>query len=638
MGRYDDRIAGLSKTLSYWPADDPSGQLRDLVGGRPTSVVGAGVGYGLAGPVRSSRAISGNGAGAGQNNISVPHTVAFVSSAIEAECWRYTPAAGQRSVHMYKQLGAGAHGYSLRIYANGSVELSLITTGGTFIAASPPGIVPGGQWSMVSLSLALAAGLGSAIAYVNGVAAVIVLTSGTMTNNAGVMSLVYSAGADDLAAPACRFAVYSSNLTNAERVGNYKAGTEEPVASVRKRPRRQLAWALCNRAGNVLEEITQRTKGEVEIELNGARRAACGISLEDPAAAKAVAFASRLKVWLSGAIIFNGLLTAPKWGEDHAVEIAAVDPSAQLAYGYTKALAKASQVDQSQIIWDLIAHKSARDVVMGDPYGSGIIRGLTPASYLRDRFYPDGAQIWEAIVALSEISNGVDFELQPLDRTDGVCAQLNTYFPWQGADRSGSVVLAYNTQEMNASAFTHEPGQITTYAVFGGQAQEGSPAPGWIAWDPAAIPSQGVWEHFESLPDTRYTAQLREYAEGLVATRSMPVDFFDVTPVVEAGGTAQAWTRDANGLYTQQDGDHFSIPPPFGPLESGGAYWIGDQIRAIAREGTMERDLVGRVTYAKITEVGEHLDALAVELSCAPNVYGRSVSGVATTVTTEDFS
>jgi hypothetical protein len=402
-----------------------------------------------------------------------------------------------------------------------------------------------------------------------------------------------------------------------------------------------LEWALCSVLGEEISSLDQRSGGEVEIELNGARRARVTVSLEEEAAERALAFASTLKVWLNGVLIFFGPVNLPRQlGGDRTMELAAVDLSERLARSYTGPLFAKSQlaVDQSEIIGRLVDYANVLAVALGSPGGtSGIIRGSLPASTARDRFYPDGSELWASIVAMSEVSNGPDFELEPLDRTDGVYCRLNTYVPFQGSDKTAECVFTFNTQENNASDFTYEPGggEIVNRAIFAGQAQEGEPSPAWVAWHPASIAENGLWDHFEALPDVKYTAQLQEYAETLVATRARPVDFFDLTPAVEAGGGAQGWVRDGEG-WGLRDAE-YAVPPPFGPPAAGGAYWIGDEIRAIGRDGGLDRDVVGRVTYAKLSEVGEHGQLLATELTCAPHIDASGVSGSATTVSTEDL-
>ena len=81
-----------------------------------------------------------------------------------------------------------------------------------------------------------------------------------------------------------------------------------------------LDWAICDVEGNVLEPITQRISAEVEIELNGPRSARVVASVEEEAAAAAVAFGSTIKVWMNNHIIFNGPMTLPRWlGEDRGL-------------------------------------------------------------------------------------------------------------------------------------------------------------------------------------------------------------------------------------------------------------------------------------------------------------------------------
>ena len=633
MARYDDLISARAKTVAYWPLDDLAGNARDVKAANPATTIGSGIARQQPGPVRNALGYKGDNTA--NARISVPHAAALngPGSALELEFWvKFTGDAAQ----YFEKLGT--HSYRLQIQASGLVVPILTTSGGTFFPASAAGALRSGEWALINVSWSA----NVLNTYVNSVLVSTGATSGTLTNNTAALELFSQTAGQYVNETALRFAIYNAALTDAERLESYKVGLYELPRAPRRRPRRQLSWALCDSHGAVVTELSQRTDGQVEVELNGARRASVEVSLEEKAAAKAKAFASRLKVWLAGEPILNGALINPQWKADgRTVELAAIDQSEQLANAFTKGIAKQAQVDQSEILWQLIKHVNDAGAFWGavPAGGTGIIAGSLPPSYLRDRFFPDGANVWDEIVALSEITNGVDFELQPLDRTDGTYAQLNTFFPWQGNDRTADVVLAYNTQEANAVDFTHEPGggELVNFAIFSGQAQEGAPAPAWIAWHTASIAANGIWQHFESLPDVKYTAQLREAAETLVATRAQPVDFFDVVPAVEAGGSALGYYRDANGLW-RQDGRAYSVPPRFGPPASGGEYWIGDEITAIARDHGMRRQLVGRVTFARLSEVGDDAGQLAVEISCAPRIDAAGVSGVSTTVSTEDFS
>lgn len=416
------------------------------------------------------------------------------------------------------------------------------------------------------------------------------------------------------------------------------------------RPAR-LRWALCDRLGAVLSDLPRRKVGgrEVEINLNGQRTARVGLHLDEVDAALALPFARSLKVWLDEALIFFGPITLTRfsgYGGDiggvggsvagRSVEIFATDPSVRLIQAFTHGFAFQQQIEQSEIMWRLVAHANDRAVAAGVP-GPGVVRGTTPAVILRDRFYPDGKQIWQALGEMTEVLDGPDLELEPLDRADGVYAQLNTYWPWQGTDRTATVIFEHNVGRHNAGDFAWEPGggEIVNYAVFGGQGVEGQASPAWVAFQPESMTEHGIYEHFQAMADVTRTQTLREHAEGLVAARAYPVDFFDVTPTVEEGGIAVAYRRDQYDQLTRL-GEGFGVPPRFGP-PGFGDYWIGDEIRAIGRHKPgLDVELVGRVVTAKLNELDS--GSIAVELACAPRIDAAGIEGFAATVSTENLA
>lgn len=632
MSKYDDLIIASSKCVAYWPLDDVGGAAIDRKSGTYNATgIGSGITRAQPGPV--SQALSYKGDNSANAQVRVPSSAALNGPGTTFELEFWVQFNGDQQQFFEKN---GTHSYRIQIQASGLI-IGILTTGsGTYTAISSAGAVRSGEWAMVSMVWAS----NLLIVFVNNVVAAATGTAGSHTTNTAALDLFSQTAGQYVNDYATRFALYNAGLTNAERMSHYRTGNFEAIVFSRQRAARSLSWALCDRSGNQLTDLPARTGGSVEIELNGPRRASVTASLEEDVARLAMAYGTVLKVWLAGTIIFAGQVNLPRWvGRDREIELNAVDASERLANSYTKGFAKQTSIDQAEIMWRLIAHAQTLHSLLSG--GSvGVVRGETPNSYLRERYYADGKQIWEALQEMSQVTNGPDFELMPLDRTDGVYSQLQTYFPYQGYDRTDTCIFTFNTQENNAVDFTSEPGggKIINFAIYAGQAIEGEPAPAWQAYHADSIAKYGVFQHFEALPDVKYTATLQEYAEMLVAVRAEPVEFFDLVPAVEAGSSADGYYRDSNGLWVKQSVSSYGIPPPFGPVESGGHYWIGDEIRAIGRDHGLRKDVRGRVTFARISEVGEHGDQLGVELTCAPTIDAAGVTGAATTVSTEDFS
>jgi hypothetical protein len=145
----------------------------------------------------------------------------------------------------------------------------------------------------------------------------------------------------------------------------------------------------------------------------------------------------------------------------------------------------------------------------------------------------------------------------------------------------------------------------------------------------------GVYSRTKSSPDTRDLEVLRRRAEDYVARHSRFVNFVDVTPSIEQGGTAVGYKRDAEGHYDLIQGVSFGVPPSFGPGERFD-YWIGDEITVRAKEqfkvpldrlpGQPESDIYCRITDAHLEEVDEAAN-VAVTLTTTPEIHHADVSG-----------
>lgn len=220
---------------------------------------------------------------------------------------------------------------------------------------------------------------------------------------------------------------------------------------------RRLTWELLDPKGSRLAELKQRHPGaEVAIALNGKRTAQITLSLEDPAAELIRPFDRFLRVYLQNFLLFAGPIVVPRFDLSTAagsavagegVEVSAVDPSIRLAQSFTKDFARQTQIDQAEIMRRLMEHAdrnatppASQGLPPGDIPHHGIVRGGWTGpftSILRDRSYPDGKQIWEALVEMSDVIGGPDFALTPVDaHGPGIWAQLDTHYPQQGTDKT----------------------------------------------------------------------------------------------------------------------------------------------------------------------------------------------------------
>lgn len=399
----------------------------------------------------------------------------------------------------------------------------------------------------------------------------------------------------------------------------------------------QLTWALCDAQGKRLAEIRERDGGSVTIPLNGIRTAVVNFSIEERAAALAYPLGVILKAWLGERIIFCGPILQPRIASELAtpsagsVEINAIDPGIYLQRAFVQSMPAMDNELQAEIMSRLMEEADASPAEKNNGIlGHGIIDGnLNSGNKRRDRNYPDGKNIWEAMEQLSKVNSGPDFELEPLDRDDRTFARLNVYHPDQGSDRTERVRLQYGLGQHTAGDFTFEPdgSEVTNRATVVGQAKKGKRAPAYVAQVKESMRLFGIFERFEAIPDTDRVARLQSRAEALVASRAFPIEWFDVTPAVEIGGAAYGWARDASGAPVQLDGS-YGVPPRFAP---DGDYWVGDRIRTDARVGEVDLSLDGRITDATIQEIDKAGNVM-VDLTLAPLRIHGDVSGFETEV------
>lgn len=370
-----------------------------------------------------------------------------------------------------------------------------------------------------------------------------------------------------------------------------------------------LSISVCNLDGEVLVPVLERRQTSIDVALNGQRFAKFRVSVEDAAAAAIAPLKTLVKVKLGTSLLFNGpILTAPL--EDEALSVSAVDPSHRLARAYVNGLAPFEDEDQSEILAQLVEHADASASELADDVRShGIIRGTLPATRDRKRDYPDGKNIWEALVEMSEVIGGPDFELEPLDRTDGVVAQLNTA-QRLGTDRTSQIRFEHAFGIDNVSELRpEESGEIINRAIVAGKSRKGKKPDAWKAELRDSMRAYGIHESFEVASDIKEIQTLRDHAEAVVAASAYPLTFFTLTPRVE----------DSEGV------------PAFGP---DGDYWVGDTIGVESRQGLVERSLTGRITDATISEV-EATGEVQVALTCEPHLISGGITGEKIAVKTD---
>lgn len=394
-----------------------------------------------------------------------------------------------------------------------------------------------------------------------------------------------------------------------------------------------LDWRLCDLYGREISALRDDTGAQISIGLNDRRTAQLPVSFDDAAASKILPLQTVLKARWHDEPHFSGVVLKPAYrGRDRRVTVSAIDPSIRLQNffigmrtdgvplaGANNGTLSYLQIDQSQIL-NLLASTAQPTVteLNSGVWPTGIATGtLAPTSVLRDRTYEMGKQIWEAMTQLSGVAAGIDFELDPVDRTDGVLTQLNTYYPQQGVDRSDNVIFHFGWGLNNASDFTWEPSGdvVKNRSIHVGQLDNTTGVqPSATRHNLDSQTGMGIYGEYVGESDVVLTSTLDEHALGSVLAYGWPVDFFDIIPVQDDG---EGWYRDADGTLRRSN-SKYGVAPRFG---KNADYYIGDVIRVVARDKPgLDVDLAGRVVSATLQSTSS--GATVVAIKCAPIIGG----------------
>lgn len=400
-----------------------------------------------------------------------------------------------------------------------------------------------------------------------------------------------------------------------------------------------LDFELLDRNQKVLTRLdNRRAGGRVEIGLDAARRGFCPLSLEDPAFGLTSAVDTVLRVTLKDDDWSKTLLAArvlvPEQGstlEQEQLGLNAADSFVQLekalirsVVGSTWEARTFAATDQSQIMWALIEAAVTH----------GIIKGTLPTSVKRDRTYVPGKEVGAALLEMSQVIGGPDFELEPVDASDGTLCRFNTYYPRQGSDLSADVVFVYGAKPSTATSFNYAPGGdgivnrvVVIGAPLNNEGEEDNPFvifPSYVAEHAGSIAKHGVWEQVVQLEDVTEGATLQAHAEAIIAANAEPIPYFDFVAAPE----------QASGEIVGSDG----VPPRFGR-----DYWVGDTVACHAYLGATENEygepvdengdavepleVTGRITDATVVELES--GQVAVKVSCSPEVSSTGITGEA---------
>jgi hypothetical protein len=171
-----------------------------------------------------------------------------------------------------------------------------------------------------------------------------------------------------------------------------------------------------------------------------------------------------------------------------------------------------SSVTQGQIVADLIAHAQAA------PGGSlGITNGPLDATVSRDRTYDPGENIFEAIVNLSKIIDGIAWDI---NADLELIVKRQNDFPTQVQP----VVLGVTARTMERPSSAE---QFANAAIVTGNVEATVPA--LAATVDVATDPRGRWERFVSIGQETNQTALQERADGLVLESLSPVSTWTVS-------------------------------------------------------------------------------------------------------------
>jgi hypothetical protein len=392
-----------------------------------------------------------------------------------------------------------------------------------------------------------------------------------------------------------------------------------------------LTWELTDLRQNVIATLDDRDAGaQVTVGRNVARTATLGLDLDDPAAQLASVGETLLRCLAPGwsRPLFVGRVIQADIsynGQSADLKLSAADPLYHLerclVFG-TAAMSPAaetfityfSDTDPSTMIASLIASTADN--------GHGIVTGSldTSAANLKLGF-PAGMTVAEAIRSIAGLDGAPEFELAPVAAGDGTLAELNTYHPHQGTDKSAEIVLRIGSGvEDELLGFEVSPSMagFTNRYVTIGDAPPGATAtssisgsskvyprhPAYRASHQGLIDRYGVWESTESLPGSAVSSLLLKVARAAVAANANVLTGYRVT----------------------LDPD---LAPTFAPE---GDFWLGDTVGVeVTTPGGRVLDYTGRVASASLTEAenGDVLTDLLLEVPDDPaGVTGAALSVV----------
>ncbi len=319
-------------------------------------------------------------------------------------------------------------------------------------------------------------------------------------------------------------------------------------------------FVLTNSSGMTLSECSSARNKKIKFKRNESTKVTFKTSLVDEEASKLInglnSLLPRLKVYRDGVLEFNGIFAGLKEQAQKSTFVDPIfrDPFYLLKNRYTAASKTFSSTDAGSIAWTLISDTDGE----GD---TAIKQGSIETTKPRDRSY-EHKQVAEAITQLTDVLDGFDFEMVPIDDEETTIAAFNVYAD-RGSDKPLAIFENGPTTIDNVSNVVRKTiPPINKVRVVGeGDLQR-------EASDATSISKYGLWMIVETRTDVNNTASLLEKAQEALMPNPITVIKFNPDP----------------GL----------APVPFVD------YDIGDTIRLRANRDAMQIDTSPRVDSIEV--------------------------------------
>ena len=295
-------------------------------------------------------------------------------------------------------------------------------------------------------------------------------------------------------------------------------------------------------------ELTDARSRRIEYGANGPAVCTFTVDGRAPAAGELVELQTEVMCWRDGRLMFRGVVAQSEdtlSEQSHSVNFTCHDYLAALTRRYLTGNADLvyTQREQDDLVADLVDRANRITSTAGTSFYPGSQLPLTVAlvnpdgtaragksGQLRDRTYPGGTSIGQAITDLGACINGYDTDVQPAADTAGT-DRLRVWYPSRGTART-TVALTYGaagagginslTRSVNSATYAN---YVRVIGNSGGA--EGAPqltADRWTADanDVGRVPV-GLWQESDNESDVSVAATLGQKADGYLTTAGVLV-------------------------------------------------------------------------------------------------------------------